>query len=466
MKTGTKLTWGLILNFAGAILFFVGLCLSFTLIGACVGLPMMAVGFPLIIWGAVWFYKARAEKAGETIAKSIQEGLSRFERPPAALPPASSGSTSNAPPPAPISLPTQSQTSTEKVDPAPGSIPVGPKSAEWIAEPRPRGSIEPRDWLKRGRAAAAVFGEGVKDGILIAVRSLSQRQPAALAVALVLMTCVAATLGVLLYQQSSKRSPNVITSRDDGGRNANEPSTRTPNRSPSPTLATTHRSTPPSVKPPAIESNLPITPERRELAASTKIAGAASVNPAIPSPPSSTAKEPPKFAEPEGDNAEAARQAPANTTQWAGEQFPETRGRFLSHGEVQQWSFERLQYAINEMFARRGADFGDKRVAGWFQQFSWYRPMPALTFDEIEAAMPSIERDNLKLLGAMRDAKRSMAPLPSNSMRPGTRPRVNPNFPPTPLGQRLGKFFQGEGDNARNSKGPRKSPSPTNKRKQ
>lgn len=466
MKTGTKFTWGLILNLAGAVLFCVGFAISFTIVGACLGLPMMAVGFPLLIWGAVWIYKARADKAREIIARGIQEGLSRFELPATSSGP--SNSISSAPPPAPVSLSAPSPPPPAKVTSVPVSIPVSRASAEPIAGSRPGGRTEPRDWLKRTLAAAAVFAEGVRDGIVIAVRSLSQRKPAALALALILMTCVAATLGVLLYQQSNKRVPSSTFVREEGPPKAREPSTSTPiaQRSPPVTLATTHRSTP-AARPPSLESAWPKAAENEALLASTKIAGAASVNPAISPPPATPTGEPPEFSDPDGENVEEPRQAPPSVTRWPGEQFPETRIRSLSPAEVQGWSFERLQYAINEMFARRGAEFGDKRVAGWFQQFSWYRPIRALTFDEIEAAMPPIERDNLKLLGLMRDAKRSSGPGPSTSTQPSNRQRVNPNFPSTPLGQRLGKFFQAMGDNARNSKPvPRKSPSPTNKRRQ
>jgi hypothetical protein len=89
-----------------------------------------------------------------------------------------------------------------------------------------------------------------------------------------------------------------------------------------------------------------------------------------------------------------------------------------------------------------------------------------LTFDQIEAAMSQIERDNLKLLGDIRDVKRSMAPVPSASTRARPRQRLNPNFPPDPIGQTIARFFQTLGDAAHNSKtAPLKSPSPTNKPK-
>lgn len=195
-----------------------------------------------------------------------------------------------------------------------------------------------------------------------------------------------------------------------------------------------------------------------EISSSTSIAAV--------TPPVTTAKEPPGFSDPKGPDFEEVNKSPANPDRWPGEQFPETRVRFLSPGELQQWPFDRLQYAINEMFARRGADFGDKRVARWFQQFSWYRPQRDLSFDQVEAAMPQTERDNLKLLGNVRDAKRSTAQSPSAATRQSERHGVNPNFPPDPIGQMIGRFFQSLGDNARNPGArPHSSPAKTKQRR-
>lgn len=96
-----------------------------------------------------------------------------------------------------------------------------------------------------------------------------------------------------------------------------------------------------------------------------------------------------------------------------GERFPETRLRLLQSDEVKTWPQDKLRYAINEMFARHGAEFADQKIGAWFRQFSWYDPQPNVTFDQIEAAMPPIEQQNVKLLAYFRDLKRSN-PNPSS----------------------------------------------------
>jgi hypothetical protein len=81
MNSNQKFTYGLIIEICGAFLCAVGLAISFTLIGACLGVPMALVGLPLMIWGAVWLFQARAEKTKEIISVGIQQGLARHELP-------------------------------------------------------------------------------------------------------------------------------------------------------------------------------------------------------------------------------------------------------------------------------------------------------------------------------------------------------------------------------------------------
>jgi hypothetical protein len=81
MNSNQKFTYGLIIEIGGAFLCAVGLAISFTLIGACLGIPMALVGLPLMIWGAVWLFQAKAEKTKEIISVGIQQGLARHEPP-------------------------------------------------------------------------------------------------------------------------------------------------------------------------------------------------------------------------------------------------------------------------------------------------------------------------------------------------------------------------------------------------
>gem|GEM_PF-6904617 len=92
-----------------------------------------------------------------------------------------------------------------------------------------------------------------------------------------------------------------------------------------------------------------------------------------------------------------------------GERFAETRMRVMQSEEVQDWPEEKLQYAINEVFARHGAKFGNKKLFEWFSQFTWYKPQANITFEQIENSLPDIELQNLKTIGYVRTIKRQNA---------------------------------------------------------
>lgn len=134
------------------------------------------------------------------------------------------------------------------------------------------------------------------------------------------------------------------------------------------------------------------------------------------SPPEVPASKPPN--EPHRDEiavsqSEAGIQHNAlEQTALPSERFPETRMRSLTSNDVKDWSPTKLRYAINEMFARHGAEFGDKQITKWFSQFAWYKPAAGSTFDDIETSLTDIERQNLLLLGAYRNAKRDALKVP------------------------------------------------------
>ncbi len=75
MTASEKYTWGLILSVTGWLLFMGGIALSFSLIGACLGIPMAVVGLPMGIWGSVWAYQGYYGKQQEVISAGIREGL-------------------------------------------------------------------------------------------------------------------------------------------------------------------------------------------------------------------------------------------------------------------------------------------------------------------------------------------------------------------------------------------------------
>jgi len=58
----------------------------------------------------------------------------------------------------------------------------------------------------------------------------------------------------------------------------------------------------------------------------------------------------------------------------AGFIFADSDVRYLTQGELQSLSAERLHLARNEIFARRGRYFKDDALRTYFSRFSWYRP--------------------------------------------------------------------------------------------
>ena len=106
-----------------------------------------------------------------------------------------------------------------------------------------------------------------------------------------------------------------------------------------------------------------------------------------------------------------------------GEHFPDTRLRRMSNEEAARMSPAVIRYAINEMYARHGADFRDKEIKANFQRFAWYHPVPSKSYDAIDSEFTEVERDNVKLLGIYRDTQRGKV-------------SVNPDPGPTPFPQR------------------------------
>jgi len=82
MTSSSKLTFGIILGIAGYLLFLCGLLLSFSLIGACIGIPMALIGLPLGIWGSVWMWQGKVQRAEEAIATGVRQGIQQATTPP------------------------------------------------------------------------------------------------------------------------------------------------------------------------------------------------------------------------------------------------------------------------------------------------------------------------------------------------------------------------------------------------
>jgi len=117
------------------------------------------------------------------------------------------------------------------------------------------------------------------------------------------------------------------------------------------------------------------------------------------------------------ENAQNSETANTEDNQFPGERFPATRLDELTVTDVNESSLSDITYAINEMYARHGAEFKDKKVTKEFEQFSWYTPRPGLSLDEIETEFSDLEKQNFKVLGRCRDTKLTAAKHKSRPVR-------------------------------------------------
>ena len=116
-------------------------------------------------------------------------------------------------------------------------------------------------------------------------------------------------------------------------------------------------------------------------------------------------------------NEQSANMDTAEDTELPGEKFPATRLDELAVPDVNESSVSEIIYAINEMYARHGADFKDKKVADQFSEFSWYKPRPGVTLADAEVEFSDLEKQNLKVLQRCRDAKVAAAHRKSRPVR-------------------------------------------------
>ena len=109
------------------------------------------------------------------------------------------------------------------------------------------------------------------------------------------------------------------------------------------------------------------------------------------------------------EDAQSSETANTEENELPGERFPATRLDELTVEDVNESSLNDIKYAINEMFARHGAEFEDKKVTKQFEQFPWYNPRSGLSFDDIETEFSDLEKQNLRVLDRCRDAKLAAA---------------------------------------------------------
>jgi hypothetical protein len=77
MPGGGKGTSGYVIMILGCAFLGVGIGISFTGIGACLGIPLAIIAVPMIIVGAIMRSRARAARVDAVIASSVSEAVSR-----------------------------------------------------------------------------------------------------------------------------------------------------------------------------------------------------------------------------------------------------------------------------------------------------------------------------------------------------------------------------------------------------
>jgi hypothetical protein len=83
-----------------------------------------------------------------------------------------------------------------------------------------------------------------------------------------------------------------------------------------------------------------------------------------------------------------------------GESYPQTRTRVITEQEAAAMSYAQLRYAINEIYARHGADFPSQpAIANRFlKDLTGYRPRKGVSMDDIEKEFSAIEYANEQVL--------------------------------------------------------------------
>lgn len=103
---------------------------------------------------------------------------------------------------------------------------------------------------------------------------------------------------------------------------------------------------------------------------------------------------------------------PASTanaqTRLRGEQYPETRQRYLRETDMARYTTTQLQYALNELLAREGYLFETASLERSFSRYSWYRPRTDLNITQIVQRMTPTELNNYRLILATIRARRAV----------------------------------------------------------
>lgn len=83
--------------------------------------------------------------------------------------------------------------------------------------------------------------------------------------------------------------------------------------------------------------------------------------------------------------------------------LPESSDRYINASDVEDFSRNDLNYAINELYARHGATFTDDDVIAYFSDKSWYSPRQSK--EAARSEFTEIEEKNFLFLCDYRDSK-------------------------------------------------------------
>ena len=82
--------------------------------------------------------------------------------------------------------------------------------------------------------------------------------------------------------------------------------------------------------------------------------------------------------------------------------LPDSNTRYLNDSEAAALGAEKLQLAINEIYARHGRVFTNADNSAYFSSKSWYQPVQGKTDAQIEAEFNEYEKANLDLMNKYR----------------------------------------------------------------
>lgn len=81
--------------------------------------------------------------------------------------------------------------------------------------------------------------------------------------------------------------------------------------------------------------------------------------------------------------------------------------RRLTVDEISSWNFSRVRYEINVIYARYGTIFPNQEIQSWADRQPWYRRVPGRSQEETDRYLNDIDRFNIEILAARRNALRS-----------------------------------------------------------